>query len=374
MLEYVKVTGFEPGSRDIEVKFFEDINIITGSNGSGKTNFLKLIWYILSGNTSIAVDEVPFNSIFLKTSEFRISIKKIQKNLYHIELYANGEEYFFADEHDEDSEFMMQSAIDQADEVISEFSKTIFFPTFRRIEGGFTTNRARRRGIMRPSRVRNELEDALESLSRKLSASGHKFVTSIATYDISTLLFNEYSRVSEVISKKQKIFSDEMINTIREYHENKDTKPDKSYESEIIQDIYQKLTEFENYKISEMQRFKEIEEIVRRFFRHSNVSITDNFWFGDTANAINSDKLSAGEKQLLSFICYNAFIRNTIFFIDEPELSLHVDWQRALFSILVSQNTGNQFITATHSPFIYTKYHDKEILIGNDRGDEEDVD
>ena len=71
---------------------------------------------------------------------------------------------------------------------------------------------------------------------------------------------------------------------------------------------------------------------------------------------------------MLSFICYNAFYDNTIFFIDEPELSLHVDWQRQLYPILKSQNKNNQFIFATHSPFIYGKFPDKEIMINIDKG------
>ncbi|EDZ47000.1 conserved hypothetical protein [Rhodobacterales bacterium Y4I] len=72
---------------------------------------------------------------------------------------------------------------------------------------------------------------------------------------------------------------------------------------------------------------------------------------------------------MLSFICYNAFYKNSVIFIDEPELSLHVDWQRQLFHILNGQESGNQFVFATHSPFIYGKYPDKEIAIGFDRGE-----
>ena len=59
----------------------------------------------------------------------------------------------------------------------------------------------------------------------------------------------------------------------------------------------------------------------------------------------------------------------SVIFIDEPELSLHVDWQRLLFPKLLSQSTNNQFIVATHSPFIYSKYPDKELLLDADRGD-----
>jgi predicted ATP-dependent endonuclease of OLD family len=91
--------------------------------------------------------------------------------------------------------------------------------------------------------------------------------------------------------------------------------------------------------------------------------------FGDAATAVNSESLSAGEKHMLSFVCYNAFYRDSIIFIDEPELSLHADWQRQLFSILGRQQSSNQFIVATHSPFIYSKYPDKELELVSDRGD-----
>ena len=64
---------------------------------------------------------------------------------------------------------------------------------------------------------------------------------------------------------------------------------------------------------------------------------------------------------------------NAIFFIDEPEISLHADWQRLLFRILMKQNTTNQFIITTQSPFIYSKYSKNEICIDPnlDRGDSE---
>ena len=50
----------------------------------------------------------------------------------------------------------------------------------------------------------------------------------------------------------------------------------------------------------------------------------DGITVGETKDAISSDKLSSGEKQMLSFLCYNAFSGDTAIFIDEPELSLHV--------------------------------------------------
>ena len=94
----------------------------------------------------------------------------------------------------------------------------------------------------------------------------------------------------------------------------------------------------------------------------------DGITVGETKDAISSDKLSAGEKQILSFLCYNVFSKDTVVFIDEPELSLHVDWQGTLLSTLLEQATTNQFFVATHSPFIYTMYPDKEFMLDDTRG------
>ena len=100
---------------------------------------------------------------------------------------------------------------------------------------------------------------------------------------------------------------------------------------------------------------------------------TEGISLSEAKDAIYSDKLSSGEKQMLSFLCYNAFSEDTAIFIDEPELSLHVDWQGLLLPTLLKQSTGNQFFVATHSPFIYTLYPDKEFMLGVDRGFQEEV-
>jgi predicted ATP-dependent endonuclease of OLD family len=73
---------------------------------------------------------------------------------------------------------------------------------------------------------------------------------------------------------------------------------------------------------------------------------------------------------MLSFLCYNAFYDKGIIFIDEPELSLHVDWQRILFETLMEQGSKNQLIVATHSPFIYSQFPDKELILDDDKGGE----
>ncbi len=66
-------------------------------------------------------------------------------------------------------------------------------------------------------------------------------------------------------------------------------------------------------------------------------------------------ELSSGERQVLIVLTYLAFLagKESIFVVDEPELSLHVEWQRELIGALTALRPEScQIILATHSPEI----------------------
>ena len=67
---------------------------------------------------------------------------------------------------------------------------------------------------------------------------------------------------------------------------------------------------------------------------------------------ISPYKLSAGEKQLLyiltTVLCQDQ--KPTIMLMDEPEISLHFDWQKILLESILELNPNIQIIMATHSP------------------------
>jgi predicted ATPase len=50
-----------------------------------------------------------------------------------------------------------------------------------------------------------------------------------------------------------------------------------------------------------------------------------------------------------------------IFMADEPELSLHISWQRNIVSAIRSINPNAQIIVATHSPEIAGKFRDRIV-------------
>jgi ABC-type lipoprotein export system ATPase subunit len=65
-------------------------------------------------------------------------------------------------------------------------------------------------------------------------------------------------------------------------------------------------------------------------------------------------QLSSGEKQIL-VILLTVLIHNnkpSILFMDEPEISLHIDWQKKLIQYIKELNPNVQIILATHSPAV----------------------
>lgn len=71
-------------------------------------------------------------------------------------------------------------------------------------------------------------------------------------------------------------------------------------------------------------------------------------------DGISISKLSSGEKQLLILFIETLLQREKpyIFLADEPELSLHIAWQRNIIRAIRELNPSAQVIVATHSPEI----------------------
>ena len=71
------------------------------------------------------------------------------------------------------------------------------------------------------------------------------------------------------------------------------------------------------------------------------------------------DTLSSGERQIAGLIYSASHIaEGSVILVDEPELSLHIDWQRKVISAMEHQFPSKQLIICTHSPIIGSAYQD----------------
>jgi predicted ATPase len=362
----------KPDSPTIARDLNEDLNIFTGRNGSGKTTLLKLLWYVVSGNIEHAAREVPFSSVYVETSDYSLTVHKRDTEVERIVFKSDDDEESFEAFFDEDGDIINDPA-SEANHKVMDIGSSVFFPTFRRIEGGISIRPSGRRPGLANSRTATTrtqmaLEEALVELSRRMSVRSHTFVASLSTIDIVDLLMRRYTEMSERSNSLQQKTSQAIIDRIKLYKRETGTHLFPESPDAVIDTIRAEIEGLDERREQILAPLNAVKILVERLFQHTGIVLNSRLSFGDAANAVSSEALSAGEKQMLSFICYNAFYHNSIIFIDEPELSLHVDWQRQLFPILQSQGTSNQFIIATHSPFIYGKFPDKEIAMNIDRG------
>lgn len=405
MIRYLKVEGLN-NKLDAEFEFNEDLNIFTGTNGSSKTTLLKLIWYLISGNIHRIVDEISFKTVSVGTDVFSLSINRLGSGEVEFTPKFNAQEDLlskpfvvsFGSSPDNLTPMEKEIKLEKMKTRISYLTKgSIFFPTFRRIEEGFSTlfrDMPPKTGtrLVSPYQLMGkvrEFQDALSELSSDVSVHNHRFIVSISTNDIASLLKEKYIPISKKIDELQTNVLHDIAQKTKENPVSKEeyerqTPQKKHYELNDIQKwIEQVTTERQDL----LQPFILLSNLTRNMLQYEAIHITGKIAYsedtegitlgvrgsgilvGKVKDSISSDKLSSGEKQMLGFLCYNAFYDNTPIFIDEPELSLHVDWQRRLFPTLMEQGQNNQFFVATHSPFIYTKYPDKEFMLDEDRGE-----
>lgn len=116
---------------------------------------------------------------------------------------------------------------------------------------------------------------------------------------------------------------------------------------------------------------KQGDEQIKAFVMVANKYLNDKYWLYDDISVslqlrstykhrtgdIRLARLSSGEKQLVSILARlylpEADERDIAVIIDEPELSLSLEWQRMLIPDIMASGRCKFLIAATHSPFIF---------------------
>ena len=358
-----------------EIFFNDSLNIITGSNGSGKTTFLKACWYLYSGNIGNALREITFRRMEIETDqltltvtcsdpasndpEFSISLK------IHVKLKFENEDLLKAAKEpligtwDQIKEYLWRYRF-----LIALNHESLFFPTFRRVEGGFLldnknerTVRTKRTGLAGDVDNDDELTRALRATSNALTEFDNKFVCSMSTTDVERLVSETKAKMDSMQKEEYEVLAEAISKDIRQWKisgEAEDTG------AEYLRGILKNVTNVEMTRDRIVEPMRKLNSELSQYFPNRLIKINE-LKLGDGKESIEAASLSAGEQQLLSFLCYAAFYDNYVFMVDEPELSLHLDWQRKLISSLTSLGESHQYFFVTHSPAIYTKFADYEI-------------
>jgi energy-coupling factor transporter ATP-binding protein EcfA2 len=109
---------------------------------------------------------------------------------------------------------------------------------------------------------------------------------------------------------------------------------------------------------------------INAFFSSKQITFTPRDGIeivSDDGEFLLVDSLSSGERQLLMLLCTTLLARDQtqLFIIDEPELSLGVEWQRKIIDALLKLTEGTevQFLVATHSIEIISGAPDSLVLL-----------
>ncbi len=134
-----------------------------------------------------------------------------------------------------------------------------------------------------------------------------------------------------------------------------------------------KLVQEKEEKIKLIFEYKDkFKDTINKLFSSTNKVLTldenNSIIFDFDDKIISPYQLSSGEKQILMILLTVILKENSNFILlmDEPEISLHVEWQKEFLDSLVALNPNMQIILATHSPAIVSKgWKDKVTKISN---------
>lgn len=102
---------------------------------------------------------------------------------------------------------------------------------------------------------------------------------------------------------------------------------------------------------------KKFQDLIDDLFSETGKKIirTENeIRFSQIGETLHPYQLSSGEKQMLVILLTVLIEDNLpyVLFMDEPEVSLHIEWQKRLIDLILDLNPNVQIILTTHSPAV----------------------
>lgn len=189
---------------------------------------------------------------------------------------------------------------------------------------------AAREGIRNQAEYKACLEDANEKFEK------------LSNYNLVTMSIIDEKTYNPEYSTALKIYFDDFAEKYK-----------------VFQELIAKLDLFTKI-INNRLTFKQI-----RITRDEGFQVVDN---DNPHKVLQLSQLSSGEKQeiVLFYELIFDIKENLLLLIDEPEISLHITWQKKFLDDLVevSKQTALQVIVATHSPQIVSNHLDIQIDLG----------
>lgn len=413
IIQHVTVEGLW-GVKSFDTDFHTDINILIGQNGSNKTTFLNLIEACLMVDKRVFM-QIPFRRIvFLLISQSglldsliveRVSEEKRELVRYYIPNEGCLDIVLYAG--DEDERFFASRPGMGGREVlrirdILRGMVSMSWLSVDRFNDSYDDRRTfEERGRIYRNVVDLKLENLLDKLSmyrlqlveqtNKLTTELNQQVLSLLLYDdetdnfdyikldrfesldpkeVQTSLYRVFKQMGNMDQMKTKIQThiDRLSEAVNRMKNNIQLTSNDVASIVLIGKTLRIIELSKTYKESVDNTLKPItnyQKILRKFIKDKNFNFSEDKGYLEITWAnpslaskrlshLRVNNLSSGEKQLLILLTQTLLQENApyIFIADEPELSLHIEWQKYIIGAINELNPNAQVIVATHSPEI----------------------
>ena len=396
----------------------EGITIITGPNGFGKSTILRIINALSKGSIEYFI-KLDFSSLIVTFDNNQKTVIKKEKN----EITIDGLKLpFFSEDRQEYSHFIQRRPwiqrvpggfIDRrTDEFFTEdesffrmyldddryfehFANKSEYKTMLKLKEKFeqikewcgevrfiSDQRLIRTGLKRseepqvievirelPQRLKTQISKVTEEYSRVANTLDSSYPKRLFAAKDGIKDPAEYqARLDEANEKFEKLNKYGLVDM--SIIDEKNYNPTYSTALKIyFDDFAEKYKVFQNL-VSKLDLFTKIINS-RLTFKHIRITRNNGFEVVDNDNpqkVLQLSQLSSGEKQ--EIVLFYDLIFGTgeklLLLIDEPEISLHITWQKKFLDDLleVSKRIELQVIVATHSPQIVSNHLDIQIDLG----------
>lgn len=403
-VDFIEIDGFW-GNWKASTNFQNDVNIIIGKNGTGKTTFMNIIHAVLT----VDIEAFFFNyfrsvKIILKDGKHvkTIKVSRLEDGVFPTVIYKISSKSYklhLISENDRSFPLSLRRKSQEEVKIIkSELNGCVkaaslsVYRTVVELDSDYRDRSSIRNLNSVDARLSN-LINKLNNYQLDLTAQAREVSTQLQKEVLTSLLFtNEKANTIQMnlsfdeakekkrlvaayrqlgvsgadISRKIQEHTSNIHNTIVSINDSrypglikisalealKTTRKivEKSLEAEErIKDIYKQISLFT--------------QILSDFIDNKKFSVTSSGLEVFSDNPIDLYRLSSGEKQLIILFLEALLQRQEsyIFLADEPELSLHISWQRNIISAIKNINPNSQIIVATHSPEIAGNFSESII-------------
>ncbi|RKZ53202.1 MAG: hypothetical protein DRR16_03875 [Candidatus Parabeggiatoa sp. nov. 3] len=329
-IEKIDIEGLW-GKYHIEWHLNPDVNILAGINGSGKSTVLNIIAGVLRGGNFVGevdnwIDEVKmsFNdNKMLSFSSNRKTIQNLGEGNTPLNLINNSLGTEIENQENDSVKFELIQSEQNSNELVLKSSQFRF--------------------------------DGFENIHEEVISDVIK-IHRISTFEqpIKTQSVTQKHALPEKIKTDLDIQIFELQRAYLSYQINLGKRVEQIFSEGVPIDIKTKRHEIYGKK----ERFT---QTLNQFFAQTGKTVesdkSNELVFCQNDKKLTPYQLSSGEKQLL-LILLSALIQDNepyILIMDEPEISLHIDWQEQLIEVIRSLNENVQVILATHSPALVMK-------------------